>query len=143
MPFTMKHLPGSTRLIFQSLLQSLNLTIELNTAAFPMMVSIWISSKKKPRTPLNYCIFLHLGCKSVFMKFSQLNIRSVNGQYSMSVAIPSMQPAVLQYFVFRYGFNLGKLTANSKDVFNSDKTLFNVNLPWTIYDQFQVSQNLP
>ncbi len=142
MPFTMKHLPGSTRLILQSLLQSLNLTIELNTAAFRMMVSICISSKKKPRTPLYHCIFLHLGCKSVFMQFSQLNICTVNGQYSMGVPTPSVQPAVLQYFVFRFGFNFGKLTANSKDIFHSEKTLFNVNLPWTIYDQFQVSQNL-
>jgi hypothetical protein len=106
MPFTMKHLPGCTRL--QSFLQSVNLTIELNTAAFQMMVSICISSKKEPRTPIDYCIFLHLGCKSVFMQFSQLNICSANGQYSMGIATPSMQPAVLQYFVFRIGFNFGK-----------------------------------
>jgi hypothetical protein len=61
----------------------------------------------------------------------------------MDVAIPSMQPAVLQYFVFKFGFKFGKLTANSKDIFHSEKTLFNVNLPWKIYDQFQISQNLP
>ncbi len=69
-----------------------------------------------PPTFLDYCIFLHLGCKSVFLQFSQLNIWSANGQYSMDVAIPSMQPAVLQYFVFKFGFKFGKLTANSKDI---------------------------